>query len=79
MRDSRNQIAEVDDFVATPLPEDQRAKVRSLICAHAIGATRAERVADAHNLLGALGLLPSQEDELSEQLAAAGRGDRVWY
>jgi len=79
MRDSRNQIAEVDDFVPTPLTDLQRASVRRLVCAYAVGDTHAERVADARDLMGALGLLPSQENELAELWASVGRADGFRY
>jgi hypothetical protein len=46
-----------------PLTEDQKARARLTVCRSAVGATLAEQVADAAELMFALGIHPSQAGE----------------
>lgn len=53
-----HQIEECD-----PVTEETRDAVRRLICANAQGETDAEQRADAEELMAALGIHPSQDDD----------------
>jgi hypothetical protein len=50
-------LAMIDECEYTPLSQDQKLAASLLVCANAVDA------ADAHDLMGMLGLLPGQEDE----------------
>lgn len=54
------------------LPEDIRRLAALVVCANAEGKTHEEQVADARNLMEALGLLPGQ-DQLITELQSAMR------
>lgn len=54
------------------LPEDVRHLAALVVCANAQGETREEQAADARNLMEALGLLPGQ-DQLITELQSAMR------
>ena len=45
------------------LPDELRIAAARLVCANAQGDTQEQQVADARDLMGALGLLPGQESE----------------
>ena len=47
-----------------PLTAEQRRAAALVVCGNDKGKTRAEQVDDARYLLGALGLLPGQQDDL---------------
>lgn len=54
-----------------PIPEEQKAAVRRLISANAVGENLASQVADAEELMKALGVHHSQDDEANYRVGVA--------
>ena len=63
MRDP-NAMTSVSEDIDTRLSETQKEAARRVICTYAQGATLAEQIADAEELMKALGVHPSQDDEV---------------
>lgn len=56
-------LTNMSEDVDTRLSEEQKLAVRRLCCAHAVGDTLAEQVADAEALMWAMGVHPAQPDD----------------
>ena len=69
MRDSK-ALTDLSEDIDTTLSEQQKAAARAVVCAHAVGDTLGEQIADATELMYALGVFPGQS--LDDHLTAAG-------
>lgn len=65
MRGNRDWKAIIDlaEDVDTRLSEDQKSAARRIVAANAAGASLADQVADATELMMALGIAPGQVDD----------------
>jgi hypothetical protein len=63
MRDPQ-ALTEMSEDIDTRPSEEQKAAARRIIAANAVGATHAEQLADAEELMRMLGVHPSQDGDL---------------